>query len=297
MVYHDPGLRKIFGDLFCVAFFYVGEQLGNLMILLHKRSYKRIIFAGADIREPEISERFADPARQHAIGELKLKMSGCINACGHHHVGHIGVLGVDKHGVETYQLTVGGSAAEDAAIVINGVYPQGTIQFKDRGVALGTPVALVLDTAAGKMTASYTTTTSSLTALAIGSHGITGTLSSTNTNFLTGTVSSESLFTVTPATTVTTASTVTLASTATTAEAGTSVTLTATVTAATAGLVEFWDGTTYLGRGSIVSGRVTLAVNAAAIPLSVGTHTIQARFVGSTTVRASVSSNLTLTIT
>ena len=180
---------------------------------------------------------------------------------------------------------------------VNGVYPQGTIQFKDRGVALGTPVALVLDTAAGKMTASYTTTTSSLTALAIGSHGITGTLSSTNTNFLTGTVSSESLFTVTPATTVTTASTVTLASTATTAEAGTSVTLTATVTAATAGLVEFWDGTTYLGRGSIVSGRVTLAVNAAAIPLSVGTHTIQARFVGSTTVRASVSSNLTLTIT
>ena len=64
----------------------------------------------------QISERFADPERQHRIGELKLKMSGCINACGHHHVGHIGVLGVDKHGVESYQLTVGGSAAEDAAI-------------------------------------------------------------------------------------------------------------------------------------------------------------------------------------
>ena len=64
----------------------------------------------------QISERFADPERQHAIGELKLKMSGCINACGHHHVGHIGVLGVDKHGVETYQITVGGSADEKAAI-------------------------------------------------------------------------------------------------------------------------------------------------------------------------------------
>ena len=43
-------------------------------------------------------------------------MSGCINACGHHHVGHIGVLGVDKHGVETYQITIGGSADEKAAI-------------------------------------------------------------------------------------------------------------------------------------------------------------------------------------
>ena len=64
----------------------------------------------------EISQRFADPERQHAIGELKIKMSGCINACGHHHVGHIGVLGVDKHGVETYQITVGGSSTENAAL-------------------------------------------------------------------------------------------------------------------------------------------------------------------------------------
>ena len=204
----------------------------------------------------------------------------------------------------TVGTTVSAAAVYLAAVkftvtlnAVNGVYPQGTIQFKDRGVALGTPVTLVLDAAAGKMTASYTTTTSSLTALAIGSHGITGAFTSTNTNFLTGTVSSESLFTVMPPTTAATPSTVTLASTATTARAGTSVTLTAAVTGATAGLVEFWDGTTYLGRGSIVSGRVTLAVNAAAIPLSVGTHTIQARFVGSTTVRASVSSNLTLTIT
>ncbi len=64
----------------------------------------------------QISQRFADPERQHLIGELKIKMSGCINACGHHHVGHIGVLGVDKHGVETYQITVGGSADEKAAL-------------------------------------------------------------------------------------------------------------------------------------------------------------------------------------
>jgi sulfite reductase (NADPH) hemoprotein beta-component len=63
-----------------------------------------------------ISERFADLARQHDIGELKIKISGCINACGHHHAGHIGVLGVDKKGVEYYQLQLGGSGAEDTSI-------------------------------------------------------------------------------------------------------------------------------------------------------------------------------------
>jgi len=63
-----------------------------------------------------IQERFADLDRQHDIGELKVKISGCINACGHHHVGHIGILGVDKKGEEFYQLTVGGSADETAAL-------------------------------------------------------------------------------------------------------------------------------------------------------------------------------------
>ena len=63
-----------------------------------------------------IQARFADPRRQAEIGELKIKISGCINACGHHHVGHIGILGVDKKGEEFYQLTLGGSADEDAAI-------------------------------------------------------------------------------------------------------------------------------------------------------------------------------------
>ncbi len=55
-----------------------------------------------------ISTHFAGLARQHDIGDLKIKISGCINACGHHHVGHIGILGVDKNGVELYQLSVGG---------------------------------------------------------------------------------------------------------------------------------------------------------------------------------------------
>jgi sulfite reductase (NADPH) hemoprotein beta-component len=63
-----------------------------------------------------ISERFAALERQEELGELKIKISGCINACGHHHAGHIGILGVDKKGVEYYQLQLGGSGAEDAAI-------------------------------------------------------------------------------------------------------------------------------------------------------------------------------------
>jgi len=63
-----------------------------------------------------ISERFADLKRQHDIGELRLKISGCINACGHHHVGNIGILGVDRRGEEFYQITLGGTPDENAAI-------------------------------------------------------------------------------------------------------------------------------------------------------------------------------------
>ena len=63
-----------------------------------------------------IARRFSDPDRAEAIGELKIKISGCINACGHHHLGHIGILGVDKKGEEFYQLSLGGSGAEDASL-------------------------------------------------------------------------------------------------------------------------------------------------------------------------------------
>lgn len=64
----------------------------------------------------EISRRFASAERQAEIGELRLKISGCINACGHHHVGHIGILGVEKKGGELYQVTLGGSADENSSI-------------------------------------------------------------------------------------------------------------------------------------------------------------------------------------
>jgi sulfite reductase (NADPH) hemoprotein beta-component len=64
----------------------------------------------------EISNRFGDAERQKTIGELKIKISGCINACGHHHVGHIGILCVEKKGTELYQITLGGSADENTSV-------------------------------------------------------------------------------------------------------------------------------------------------------------------------------------
>lgn len=63
-----------------------------------------------------LSTRFADTALQREIGPLNIKISGCINACGHHHVGHIGILGLEKRGAESYQITLGGDASENAAI-------------------------------------------------------------------------------------------------------------------------------------------------------------------------------------
>ncbi len=63
-----------------------------------------------------LSRHFSDPRKLDAIGELRLNISGCINACGHHHVGHIGILGVDKQGQEFYQVTLGGSSKDDASL-------------------------------------------------------------------------------------------------------------------------------------------------------------------------------------
>jgi sulfite reductase (NADPH) hemoprotein beta-component len=64
----------------------------------------------------EIATRFEALKLEHEIGALKIKISGCINACGHHHVGHIGILGLDRAGVENYQITLGGDHTETAAI-------------------------------------------------------------------------------------------------------------------------------------------------------------------------------------
>jgi sulfite reductase (NADPH) hemoprotein beta-component len=64
----------------------------------------------------QINSKFNNLDYLYDLGEIRIKMSGCMNACGHHHVGHIGILGVDKNGEEFYQLTLGGSAANDAAL-------------------------------------------------------------------------------------------------------------------------------------------------------------------------------------
>jgi sulfite reductase (NADPH) hemoprotein beta-component len=64
----------------------------------------------------QIATRFDELKLEHDIGPLKIKISGCINACGHHHVGHIGILGLDRAGVENYQITLGGDGTETAVI-------------------------------------------------------------------------------------------------------------------------------------------------------------------------------------
>ena len=101
----------------------------------------------------KIATRFADPARQRDLGELKLKISGCINACGHHHAGHIGILGVDRKGTENYQLLLGGSGAEDvslAKITGPGFDEDGIVdaveRVTDKYVAVREPGERFLDT-------------------------------------------------------------------------------------------------------------------------------------------------------
>lgn len=77
----------------------------------------------------QITSRFDDMDYLYDLGELKLKMSGCINACGHHHVGHIGILGVNKKGVEFYQITLGGDATNTAAVgkILGRAFPEDEI--------------------------------------------------------------------------------------------------------------------------------------------------------------------------
>ena len=64
----------------------------------------------------KIATRFEALKLEHDIGPLKIKISGCINACGHHHIGHIGILGLDRAGVENYQITLGGDGTEDMVV-------------------------------------------------------------------------------------------------------------------------------------------------------------------------------------
>jgi sulfite reductase (NADPH) hemoprotein beta-component len=77
----------------------------------------------------ELTRRFANPDTAELIGRLHINISGCINACGHHHVGHIGILGVEKNGEEFYQITIGGRADENAelGVLIGPAVPYGEV--------------------------------------------------------------------------------------------------------------------------------------------------------------------------
>jgi len=88
----------------------------NDMICCPGLDYCSLANAGTIGIARQINQRLADLDRLYAIGEVKLKMSGCMNACGHHHAGHIGILGVDKKGAEWYQITLGGSAENDTRL-------------------------------------------------------------------------------------------------------------------------------------------------------------------------------------
>jgi sulfite reductase (NADPH) hemoprotein beta-component len=116
-----PHVRK--DDLFSV---YLSLKAGNLavaniglltdIVACPGMDYCSLATARSLPIAQKISERFTDPKRQQLIGDLKIKISGCINACGHHHVGHIGILGLEKSGAESYQIVLGGDATQTAAL-------------------------------------------------------------------------------------------------------------------------------------------------------------------------------------
>ena len=116
-----PNVRK--EDLFAIwqALVPVGLATANLglitdIIACPGLDYCALATARSIPIAQAIAQRFADVQRQAEIGELNIKISGCINACGHHHVGHIGILGLEKRGIESYQITLGGDATENAEI-------------------------------------------------------------------------------------------------------------------------------------------------------------------------------------
>jgi sulfite reductase (NADPH) hemoprotein beta-component len=107
-------LREVYQALKAIGLAEANAGLVTDMIACPGLDYCALANARSIPIAQRISERLA--ARQDEIGDLKIKISGCINACGHHHVGHIGILGVEKRGEEHYQLLLGGSGAEDAAL-------------------------------------------------------------------------------------------------------------------------------------------------------------------------------------
>ncbi|RWC88921.1 nitrite/sulfite reductase [bacterium M00.F.Ca.ET.141.01.1.1] len=109
-------LKAVYGALVDIGLATANSNLISDIISCPGLDYCALATARSIPIAQEISQRFASLERQREIGELKLKISGCINACGHHHVGHIGILGVEKKGSELYQVTLGGSADENTSV-------------------------------------------------------------------------------------------------------------------------------------------------------------------------------------
>ncbi|WP_144377176.1 nitrite/sulfite reductase [Mesorhizobium amorphae] len=109
-------LKAIYDRLAEIGLATANSDLISDIIACPGLDYCALANARSIIVAQNISKRFASLERQRDIGELKLKISGCINACGHHHVGHIGILGVEKKGAELYQVTLGGSADEHTSV-------------------------------------------------------------------------------------------------------------------------------------------------------------------------------------
>lgn len=109
-------LPKLYDELNGVGLATANSDLLGDMICCPGLDYCNLANARSIPIAKEIAARFADPARQELIGPLRLNMSGCINACGHHHSGNIGILGVDKKGTELYQISLGGNPKDSASI-------------------------------------------------------------------------------------------------------------------------------------------------------------------------------------
>ncbi|MCA8868086.1 MAG: nitrite/sulfite reductase [Rhodobacteraceae bacterium] len=113
---HKADLPAVYGALYQAGLATANIGLISDIIACPGMDYCDLATARSIPVAQAIATQFDELKLEHDIGPLKIKISGCINACGHHHVGHIGILGLEKAGVESYQITLGGDGTEDAAI-------------------------------------------------------------------------------------------------------------------------------------------------------------------------------------
>lgn len=113
---HKSHLYDVFKSLQSVALATANIGLISDIIACPGMDYCALATARSIPIAQQIATRFEELKLENDIGPMKIKISGCINACGHHHVGHIGILGLDRAGVENYQITLGGDGTQDANI-------------------------------------------------------------------------------------------------------------------------------------------------------------------------------------